>query len=745
MKRKTVTCLPIVMATWPFVAGLTLAADRSSADQTSSAGESSMKLEEIVVTAQRRSESLQTVPISVVAINEAALKDANITNVVDLPALVSGLRFSTGGGVATVFMRGIGNQAVTPGNESSVAVYIDEIYYSRLAAGLLELNNIRDIEVLKGPQGTLFGRNADAGVISVTTATPSRSPTLHVDAGYGNYNTAIGNLYAATGFGDKIQGDIAFHITNQQNGWGQFVGGAPYGYLDTVAVRSKWIFSPTDSTKITLIADHANDRTTAGLIAQAVEGTTSGTPPLNPPYTVPLVPNPRLGFYDSIVGPNIFILGKDSSNGVSVKFEQDFSNARFVSISSYRRSTGEYDSAGDFSIANSFQAYFPYFMRQATQEFRLASTSSSSFDWQAGLFYMHLVSGYDTAREVGPYVYSILGAPLEVDFSDSARVNSYAAYTQETFHLSAADNITAGLRYTEDKDAFEGSTVLRSAALGITVPTPPLENKSTFPKITYRVAYDHRFDENLMAYVSYSRGFKTGTYNTLPPTATPALSEQLDTVELGAKTTFFDQRLRINPALFYNKIKNPQVQEDLGISLFLVNAGAAKTYGFDLDGEGILTDHLLVDFSLEYLHAVYTQYENAPGILPALPYGNGQFFPFDAAGKDLPKAPHLSFNIGLKYTIPTTSGDWKLSGNYAYNSGFVFYPDNVERQGAFGLLDASATYVPPGNHHWNISVWGKNLTGKRYYSDEVEFTGASGFGGAPAAPRTFGFRASYDF
>lgn len=172
-------------------------------------------LEEIIVTAQRRSENLQEVPISISAVTAQGLEHANITALADLPNLVSGLITTQGAGVFNLFLRGVGNPNQTPGNEASIAVYVDGMYYARLPPALFQLNNVERVEVLKGPQGTLFGRNASGGLIHIVTRTPGQETAIKAEVGYGNFDTYTGSLYVGGGLTENLAADVAVRVVGQ--------------------------------------------------------------------------------------------------------------------------------------------------------------------------------------------------------------------------------------------------------------------------------------------------------------------------------------------------------------------------------------------------------------------------------------------------------------------------------------------------------------------------------------------------
>jgi iron complex outermembrane receptor protein len=717
-------------------------------------------LEEIVVTAQKRTENIQNVPISVAVATATTLENSHITNLGDLPLLVPALTIAQNNDAFNIFIRGVGNPATVINDESSIAVYIDGVYYPRLPPALFELNNIDNIETLKGPQGTLFGRNATGGLIQITTKDPSQTPTLHIDGGYGNFQTFTGNLYASTGFGDQIAGDIALHDTHMGAGWGHnLYDGTSLNFLEEKAARTKWVYRPAEGTKLTLAIDYSDSQSTQGMLAGLQGGGFTHGPscgatctPFTPP---PAVPYPYYGFYNANYdGEDI---GKDISAGVSLKLEQEFSFAKLVSISAARHSFGTYDADADYSPQPYYQEDVPYRQQSVSQELQLLSEAGTVFDWTAGLFFMNLQSEYNPIRATGAKYADAFDLPEGAfDIWGGQRVKSYAAYTQETFHLTSNTNLTAGVRYTMDQIHANGHNDIVDQPLGIDINTGTQASSQNFGKITYRVALDHHFDEDLMAYASYNRGFKAGTYNILPFSQAPAAPfppvkpEVVDAFELGTKEDLFEHRLRMSAAIFYNKVTNLQVQTNIPVgnpptdAEVETNAAEAKDYGLDLNIEAVLTEHLTANFSTTIQNPYYSSFPGAPGTAPG-PTGIGTMLTtYDATGKQLLYSPKVSANLGFQYDIPSAIGAWALAANYAYTSGYPFNPDQIVNNGSVGLLSAHVSYELPNQKQWKIVFWGKNLTNREYIEGSTEQNNLGGEVVVPAPPRTYGFTVSYD-
>lgn len=699
-------------------------------------------LQDIIVTAQKRSQKLQDVPVAVSAVDGAALASANISNVADLGRLVPSLSvFATSGGVQP-FLRGIGNPGSLVGNETSNAVYIDGVYLVRVPPTLLQLNSIERVEVLKGPQGTLFGRNASGGLLHVVTRDPSDRPTLEASVGYDNFQTFRGNLYASTGITDNLAIDVSGLIIDQAEGWGKNVAtGDDWGRETTKAVRTKLRWAPGSGTTITLSADYNKSNNDFLAHSQYLFGVPRGYE--LPPYGV----QPELGFYD--IEADDAPAYKSEDWGVSGRIEQELSFATVTSTTAYREHKSFIAFDSDFSRQHFLRAELNGRVEQFSQEIQLASNPGSAFDWLVGAYYLHSKAGYLPTRFTGAAIDSFTGGiPAISDTYGQSKAKSAAIYGQSTVHLGPRTNLTVGLRYTHDK--LDGMGRSDFYLLGATpVAGPVVTGEATFKKVTYKVSLDHKLSDDIMVYASQSRGYKAGLFNTLPFLPVAAKPEILDASEMGLKSELFDRRLRLNGAVFYYDFKNAQFQQFDGPTVTIINAPSARIYGAELEGQAALADGLVFRFGGGYLDSKYTNFANAqtpvinpntdPALGPVGGYLNG-FVPFDATGNDMVRVPKWTANLGLNYVVETRFGTFDFDVNYSYNDGFAWDADNALRHPSYSLVDAQMKYTFPGEgDRFSIRLWAKNLTKEKYYVAQIQSDGPRGSSAMPGAPRSFGF------
>jgi iron complex outermembrane receptor protein len=680
------------------------------------------QLNEIVVTSQRRSENLQTIPLSVTAATASELLNEGVTDTASLSLAVPGLSYTLGGNSAEPFIRGVGTTIVSVGNEASVATYVDDVYISSINAQLFELANIDRIEVMKGPQGTLFGRNATGGVIQVITKAPSFTPSADIHVGYGNYDTTSGSFYGTTSLGENVAIDLAVYGKNQADGWGtDLVTGQPTFTRHDFGARSKLLWTPADGTRILIAADYNRTRNEDGL----------GFHMVPPGVGIDGVTRYN-GFYNTYDYPNDHTDVRQS--GLSLKVEQSLAAARLVNITSWRNVNGFVLLDQDATPLEVVRAPYLQHDRTITEEVHLLSKDGASLPWIAGIYYFDDLSSYDPLGLTGE-----VAAPLdEIQIWSAQKSRSYAAFGQVTPEIATDTHLTLGARYTKDERAVTGSTL---GLLATGTSTLAAASQSTsWSKPTWRVALDHQFAPNIMGYLSYDRGFKSGVYNLLSYSAPPVAPETLDAYQLGIKTEFADHRMRVNAAAFYYDYKNIQVQEYFTGAINLVNAAAATMKGIDVDFAFLPIDAVTVRGGFEMMTGHYTNFKNAPFYRPTLgpsgaPVGGNTQSVGDATSFDTVRTPKDTATVSVAYRVPAPRGTLSFVVSDYYNSGFSWDPDDRLRQSSFELVNASVDWNAPKNG-WSVRLWGSNLTGTHYC---VYATGQTLLNScAPASPRTYG-------
>ena len=693
------------------------------AQESAAAGQSGAQLEEITVTAQRRDENLQNVPIAVSVLSASTTASMGVTGTANLAAAVPGLEFTRSYNSATPALRGVGTSpTVGVGDETAIATYIDGVYLATPSSSLFSFNSIERIEVLKGPQGTLFGRNATGGVVQVVTKDPKHDPSVNFQIGYANYDTVSTSFYGTTGLSENLAADLSVSYSNQGDGWGKnlFTGTDVYKSRE-FAIRSKWLFTPGDNTKITLAADYSRSRTDQGVASHPEPGTffRDGVTTF-------------AGFYNTNEAHTSF--ARVRQGGVSLKIDQDLGWSNLVSISSYRRDKSLIDADQDHSPALLLDLGWTAKSKTFTQELQLLSPEGSAVKWIAGAYLFRDISGYDPEQFSGP-----LPIP-PFTFTTTTIVNtqkswSYAGFGQATVDLMPDTRLTGGLRYTVDRREAAGVTTVVPGGV-FTSPTM----KAKFPKLTWKISLDHDFGENILGYATYSRGFKSGIFNLPDPGSDPVKPSVLDAYEIGFKSDLIDKRLRLNVSAYYYDFKNIQVATGVGQNVILVNAAKSRSKGVDVDLEALPFENFRLRGAVSYIDSTFRNFTNATFNTPNPPGGFGDGGNTqtigDASGNRTPRSPKWTASVSGQYTV----GAFDLNVSYYYNDGFFWDAQNSFRNPSYHLVNSSVAWTSE-DKNVKVSLWGKNLLKEKY--NLYGSINAFGTGVAPAAPRTYGVTLGY--
>lgn len=712
--------------------GASIAGAQSAAAPAAPAGaataQGSVELTEVIVTAQRRQENLQQVPITVNAVDSSRLTQLGVTSIANLNVATPSLNFIEEAAWSEPFIRGIGTSVNGPGIENSVATYVDGVYQASMIGGASDFNNIDSVQVLSGPQGTLFGRNATGGAILITTKAPSHTFSGSASVGYGNFNTATGTFYVTGGLSDTLAADFSVDWSNQGTGDGRnLFDGHQIGKNRKIFMRNKWLFTPSDAVKLTLAVDYGEVH---------FEADESPAPGTTPPGGGPsLAPYNIDGPYDP--------LGYVKEGGVALTADIDLSPLQFQSISAWHETHSLTTENGWNSPDADFDQYLvlsePH--QQVSQEFHLLSPSEWRFHWSVGLYYFHEIAKYDPVDLLYTPNNVIITPLTAIDIYSVNKTDSYAAYGQGTYDFSADTHLTFGARYTDEpRNMYLAETVLAGP---INYGTETSYGSKTFRAPSWRLSLDHDFTPSVLGYISYNRGFKSGGWNVAVLPAQSFSPETIDAFEAGFKTQSFDNRLRLNVSGFYYDDKNVQVEEfpPPEAILTIVNGPEAHLYGLDALGDALLTDRLTLHFGLDLIHARYVSFPQAPYTTP-IPGGGTAFATFDAAGRPLPHTPEVTGSVSANYLIPTGIGSFNLSGGYYYNSGWVGEPDERLRQRAYGLVNSRLAWVLPDGRY-EIDLWAQNLGNSAYLNQLIPSSaGDQAFWGMP---RTYGVSVNVTF
>lgn len=686
--------------------------------------EEKAQLEEIVVTAQKRTENLQNTPVAVTALSADALTQRNVLTTQDLMQVTPGLQVSTqtagdGGGSATFFLRGMGQQRSANGSEPAVGVYIDDIYYPSLEGTIFSILDIEQVEVLRGPQGTLFGRNTIGGAIRYTTQKPSKEfeASATVTGGSFGRHDVTGNLNIP--IGDLVDVRLTVGRLKTSGYVRQQDGAANAGGVQTELGRIQVRVRPTDSVVIDLTLQDTK---------QYVDGFAYNMPgPIVPGPLFPswynLNPNHAGNLYDNRFASQCMYC--QAGTGATREFANTQSpSATLVtswnlqgdltlkSLTGWTRVKNQGFSDQDGSPLPIFQAYGAGTDTATSEELQINDKNfDGRFEWVGGLYYYHENSLSDasssTTQAVPP---PIPGIPLEfvgVGTTVPASITSlttlsYAAYINGTYHLFDKLSLLGGFRFSED-DKHDTS-----------VGFP--EERGSFISKTWRYGMQYQWTDSIMTYATASTGFRAGGFNP-PSTTTPAGFQSFQpeydrSYEAGARMDFLDRRLRLNPTVFYNNWTGIQVQTveptPQGLLIFLENAGRAHTYGFELEAETKVTENLLLFGNASVLKAHYGSVGTANGI---------------TVDSRFQRAPLLTYALGGTYTYDLTDGaKLRSTLNWSWEASQHSTPTDNDTLvlPSYGLLNARLEYSAAA--HWTFAAFGTNLLNKTSYLGGVNYS-----------------------
>ncbi|HEX7857867.1 MAG TPA: TonB-dependent receptor [Sphingobium sp.] len=728
-------------------------AGAAAADAGSASPPPSRGIEDIVVTAEKRSTSLQRTPISVTALSGDILQKSQIRTLIDIQALVPNMKMGENDGYAQITIRGIGISGFVPTAEGAVAVNLNEVYVSRPIAQLASLYDLSSLEVLRGPQGTLYGRNATAGSVNITTARPTDAWSGYGRVGVGNY--AAIHAEAAVG-GPIIKDRLLVRISgfvDKHDGYGKnLVTGNDVSDKDAHGIRGTLVFKPTVTITATVIGEYFKENDNgAALHYFGAAGLTGlpgaiGVPPLfvqQGGFAAPDlqdVANPRDSKFKLRTTAVTGIL--EWSNGPfsvkSVTGYRDQNSLTLTPLDGGSRGNGFY-LAGEPA-------------HQFSEELQL-HYDTSRFHATAGLYYFRekdssipgVAAFTNTALN---RAFGIPASPSEylvnfVQIGGTIRTTAKAAFAQATYEIIDNLSLTAGIRVShERKDAvLYNSFSLFDPYLGDATPQAPatVQPARTFKSTTPKLGIQYQVTPQTLIYGSYSKGFKSGGYDvtTISPAFQP---EKLTDYEGGIKTAFMDNRLRVNLAGFYYDYTNLQVLQIEGPVVVTRNAASARIWGVEAEVTALPTPELAIDASASYLHARYRSYSGPDGSQPLLPA-------VDFSGNHLNNAPDFTAHLGATYTWRLAKGSLALRAEGDYSTRFYFTPININllSQAPFAKANAFLTYT--SDRDWHVTAFIRNITDKDTRISGVVNTPILGTPaqGAVAPPRTFGIEVGYTF
>jgi len=728
--------------------------------------------EPIIVTAQRREEASVDVPVTVNTLGAAAIETANVASLPDIVKLTPGLRFDFASSYVQPTIRGVGTAVVSSGAVGNVGIYIDGFYSPNPSASDMQLLNVRNIQVLKGPQGTLFGRNTTGGAILVQTADPSTEAGGQAKVSYGRYNQVKAQGYYTFGLSDKIAMDVE-GVYSRGDGWltnistGKKVGdyenwsarvGLKADLSDSVSVMLRYYHRDLNDPRGVLPASYTESKASNSLLPFVI---TNGAPF----YAVPGQYTFRHNEVALGSHPNDQQYLHSKSNVFQATIQADLGFANLTSYTQYRRENQDMRIDGDYSGVEYYDLHLPNYNRTITQEFLLTSLPGNPLQWTAGLFY---VRNKDSYYPLHFDFFPALGVfDRCCDFGSSSVSQSYAAFLDATYEITPRLFVTGGVRYAHDKQSkaftLSGNAAIARDLFG--APAAPFNRPSAADynavngdQVTPRVVIRYKPTEESSVYASYSKGYKAAFLDLGSGTPLPVKPEKIDAYEVGFK--YDNRKLSFESAFFYYDYRNLQISLYDGFAAIIANAASSKVYGIDGQLRYSLSDSFSVNLGGTWLHARYKRFDLAPIYTPCLtlpdafdPGGCADFLggavesfpivPTELRNVTMQRSPEFTGNLGATYKTELGGGELQLSGNLYYSSKFFFGPSGIQfPQKAYEVLSLRAQWTDPSGR-FKVALWGDNVTNSRYKT-AVQY-GPTAIGSNWSQPVTYGVELGVNF
>jgi iron complex outermembrane recepter protein len=761
-----------------------------SAQEAVSAGNAApvTGLEEIVVSAQRKTENLQTTPIAISAISAQLLESRNLDNITDLGAFVPNAVIQPlgagWGSTMAAFIRGVGLGDNILSFEPGVPIYVDDVYMGRPQGSIFDLLDLERVEVLRGPQGTLFGKNAEAGTIRLISVKPQGSNTGNASFTYGKFNrlearamadiSVIDNfLNARFSFSSKkADGYFKMYDYVCANGKGSLGSLAPaiapgsdcetgtLGDENVQSGRAAFRFLLGEKTEFNLVGDitvqNQNGPADKYTVIDGTNGLNAGwgaltygnlgVPTAGPAayigkpisYDSRFITNNMYSGYsnygtDPISGRNVPNINNLNHWGIAGTLEWQLAeNVAFKSVTAFREFRNQYGRDSDGSPLSENSTYDDAFHQQFSEEATF-SGKAGPVDWASGAFYYHANDsdrGYDVL-----YPCTVQNPNVCIHEQDnyvSQVTKNWAIFAHGIWHFTDLLSLTGGARYTSDeKDATISISSFDPSGAGsagnVNGQYVPLKTSH----VDYDVAVNYQFLPELMGYVRYSTGFKGGGFSPRPADALqtqPFRPEYLRTAEVGEKSEFWNRRVRLNADFFYSKYLNQQTfaqqLDALGVNWFREeNAGTARLWGLEGELQAEPVDNFRIDSSVGYIN-YYLQSNGGNTLLFTGSQCNGETC-------YSPRTPKFTGSLGMQYTVPAWNGGSLTPRlDYTYQTKVYFVTNNgcftntgpagcgTGAQGGYGLLNARLTWQN-STKLWEVSLWGRNLMDKAYFSGKL--------------------------
>lgn len=691
-------------------------------------------LEEIVVTATRREERLQEVPVTVTAVTGETLRNSGIANIRELTYVVPGYFGGRNFGSFQPVIRGVGSSGTNAIDESNVATYIDGVYQPSPYATWIDLAEVQRVEVLRGPQGTVFGRNATGGLINVITPDPSFELRGHTTLEAGIYTGSDATApsfdfrgYVTDGLTDTVAADFSWVYRNQGDYIANLLDGPNYGGIEVLDLRSKILFEPSDRVRLVFTLGHFRQDSTV-VAPQPIGGNTLGARygavVTRQPWQVALDLTPAL----DVVRYNAAFQTQFEFRGFNIETTTGYSHNELAQLA-------DSDASNVFLGSLDIRTH-PVETESLSNELRILSNDGGRFSWIVGGF--AFMQDSRTFSILSSALINGIGNITGVSVTESDQLSttrSYAGFAEGTYEIVGRLFLTLGGRYTtEERDV---TPTLR--VNGVLVPRP--YGEGSFDRFTYRGALRYQWNPDSMVYASYGTGFKSGVFGG-SVIATLIRPELLTATEVGIKSDPLPW-LRTNFAAYYYDYTDLQVsaRDPLSTGYTLQNAASAEIYGGELEFIALATDRLTFRGAIAYNHARYSSFPAAQAFLPRDGGGNITVTR-DLSGNHVVRAPDFTANLSVNLRTDLGGGELALFANAFYSSRVYLDFTNTVSQDPYVMVSTQASWTTP-DERWRFSLWARNLINEAVLQ-QVR-VGALSTDGIYEAPRSIGIGVSRVF
>jgi iron complex outermembrane receptor protein len=690
---------------------------------------------DIVVTAQRREQKLQDVPASVTSLSGDTLLSKGVQNTQDLTIAVPGLFWARSTNFNQPTIRGVGNRNSAPGDEPNVATYLDGVYQPDQIGTLFELSGVERVEVLKGPQGTLFGRNATGGVIKIVTKKPSFNFSGSASASYGSFGYKKGTFYA-TGpiIPDRIAASIAAVAFGDDGYVKNLYLGNTMGKSSGLAIRPKLYVQISDDVTLELNGLYTKSNNNVLLAGYALDGNSIARVVVSRPaintegLTLDQALTSRPYTTTSATSP----VSKISSNLVDAHLKADLGFATLSGVLAYGHSSGFSSNVSDASPFALSMTQYDLKAKYLETEWVLTSPDEGNFTWIAGAQAFKGDAGFTPV--ISTTKNSTTGVVTVTRQSSGQRTRAWSAFAEATYKITPKFDLTAGLRYSwDEKDGFQQTNSL-----------PQIGLKASFDNFSPRVVAKYEFSPDANAYASFTKGYKSGIINISAAGAAKINPEIITAYEVGFKSTL-GRRVRLSLAAFHYDYKDLQIASFVfvnNVSTSTVqNAGSVKINGFEGNATVLVADGFTVDASVSVLD---TKIGNFPNAVVQVPNGvniGNRTIAADVNGNELIRAPDYTFSIGATYEHKLGSGSIVANATAFFSGEYFAEVSNRVKQPAYKVVNASVRWNSGGGYY--LSVFGQNLTNQIYASGFFVSTFLDNT--QASKPRWFGGTVGYEF